>query len=146
MLQVRRDPFGELWGEMARMQDEFNRLFGRSAGGRLFRASGPAVNLWEDDTAVYAELDLPGFNPDKFDVQVTEGNTLTVTAERQPDEWASAVWHRQERAYGSFTRTLTLPVLVDADKVEARYEAGVLRLTLPKSEAAKPRKIAVAAG
>ncbi len=55
----------------------------------------------------------------------------------------NAIWHRQERGFGKFTRQVTLPSLVDADKVEAKYENGVLYLTLPKSEAAKPRKIIV---
>ena len=64
---------------------------------------------------------------------------------RAAPEVPGAVWVRQERPVGRFTRQVTLPVLVDADKVEARYEHGVLKLTLPKSEAAKPRKITVKA-
>jgi HSP20 family protein len=144
MFALRRDQFGDLWNEMNRVQEDVQRLFGRAGLARP-RAGVPVVNLWEDDQAVYAEFDLPGFLQEKFDVQITEGNVLTVSGERQPVELPQAVWHRQERGYGTFSRSLTLPALVDADRVEARYEQGVLRLTLPKSEAAKPRKISVKA-
>ena len=101
------------------------------------------MNVWADEHAVYAEVDLPGIDPDKLDISVIEGNRLTIQGERPVVELPNAVWHRQERGYGTFTRELTLPTLVDADKVEARYEHGVLKLTLPKAEAAKPRKITV---
>jgi HSP20 family protein len=82
-------------------------------------------------------------DPSKLDISVTEGNRLTIQGDRSEVNVENAVWHRQERGHGTFLRELTLPTLVDADKVEARYDAGVLRLTLPKAEAAKPRKIAV---
>jgi HSP20 family protein len=149
MMTHARNPFGEMWGEMHRVQDELNRLFGRwpfrgNSGART-AAGLPAVNVWEDDQAVYAEADLPGLNLEKLEVFVTEGNQLTIQGERPATEMKNAVWHRQERPFGQFLRVVTLPALVDADKVEARYEQGVLRLTLPKSEAAKPRKIAVKA-
>lgn len=141
----RRDPFTELVGEFNRVQDELNRLFGgvRPAAWTAGPAGGPALNLWADDHNVYAEVDLPAFDPAKLDVTVTEGNKLTIQGERTAPEPQGAVWVRQERPVGRFSRTVTLPVLVDADKVEARYEDGVLKLTLPKSEAAKPRKITV---
>lgn len=139
-----RDTLADLWGELARVQDEFRRQF-RQAPAWLHRGGLPAVNVWEDANALHAELDLPGYAADKLDVQVIEGNVLTVTAERAAPELAGAVWHRQERPAGRFSRSLALPSLVDADKVEAKFELGVLRLTLPKSEAAKPRRIAVQA-
>ncbi len=139
-----RLPFTELWGEMGRVHDELNRLFGRFNGtGRVLPPLGPAVNVWEDEQNVYAEADLPGMKLDQIEVFVTEGNNLTVQGERQQPTPEGAMWHRQERGFGQFMREVTLPALVDADKVEAKYEQGVLRLTLPKSEAAKPRKITV---
>jgi HSP20 family protein len=142
----RRDTFADLWGEMARVQDEFQRMFGRHGPQvRLARGTVPLVNVWEDEHTVHVELDLPGYSADKLDVQVTEGNVLTVTAERAAPEVKNAVWHRQERPAGQFSRALALPALVDADKVEARFELGVLKVTLPKSEAAKPRRITVKA-
>ena len=134
-----RHPLGALLQEFNQVQDEFNRWFGR--GGRA--AAGPALNVWEDENAVHAEADLPGVDPTKLEVTVTEGNQLTVQGERAAPEIAGAVWVRQERPFGKFVRAITLPALVDADRVEAKYESGVLRLTLPKHEAAKPRKIVV---
>jgi HSP20 family protein len=106
----------------------------------------PLANVWQDDNHVYVEMDLPGIQLDKLDITVKEGNVLTVQGEREPTNSDGAVWHRQERLVGPFTRVLTLPVLVDPDKVEASLEQGVLRLKLSKSEAAKPRKITVRAG
>lgn len=138
MKTFRRDPFGDLVHEFNRMSDELNRLFnGRPIPG------GPALSLWADEQNVYAEADLPAMDPAKIEVTVTEGNQLTIQGERSAPEASGAVWVRQERPFGRFTRSVTLPVMVDADKVDARYEDGVLRLTLPKSEAAKPRKITV---
>ena len=146
MALARRDVFNELFGDMTRFQDEFQRMFGRNVfGAPRFVAAGPAMNVWADDQAVYAEVDLPGVDVDKLDISVTEGNKLTIQGERPVLELPNAVWHRQERGAGTFTRSLTLPTMVDADKVEAKFENGVLQLTLPRAEAAKPRKIAVKA-
>jgi HSP20 family protein len=139
MFPFRSDPLGDLEREFNRLSEAFSRGFGMRPSG------GPLMNLWADDNNVYAELDLPAVDPGKVEVFVTEGNQLTVQGERSAPEVQGAVWVRQERPFGRFTRQVTLPVLVDPDKVEARYEHGVLKLTLPKSEAAKPRKITVKA-
>jgi HSP20 family protein len=132
-----------LWREMDGFRNEVDRLFGRQVVGTA--SAVPAVNVWEDEANLYVESDLPDVSPEKLDVTVKEGNRLTISGERKLCEPANAVWHRQERFAGGFTREMTLPTPVDADKVEARFENGVLRLTLPKSEAARPRKIAVKA-
>jgi HSP20 family protein len=142
MALMRLNGFNDLFREMNRFQEEFNRAFTRGGAGG-FAGVGPAVNVWADEHAVFVETDLPGIDPAQLDVSVTEGNRLTIQGERPEVDVENAVWHRQERGHGTFVRELTLPTLVDADKVEARYEAGVLRLTLPKAEAAKPRKITV---
>jgi HSP20 family protein len=139
MLAFRRDPFGELVHEFNRVSGEFNRLFGL----RPVAGGGPALNLWADENNLYVEVDLPAVDPAKLEITVTEGNQLTIQGERSAPEVQGSVWVRQERPFGQFARQVTLPVLVDADTVEAKYEHGVLRLTLPKSEAAKPRKITV---
>lgn len=144
MLQT-RIPFGDLWSEMGRVHDELNRLFGRGNGQRVLAPAGPAINVWEDEHNVFAEADLPGMDPAKLEVFVNEGDQLTIQGERSVAAPEGAVWHRQERGFGQFMRQVALPSLVDADKVEARYELGVLHLTLPKSEAAKPKKIVVQA-
>jgi len=141
MALMRLNGFNDLFREMNRFHEEFNRAYGRNGGG--FAGAGPAVNVWADEHALFVETDLPGIDPSKLDVSVTEGNRLTIQGERPEVNLPNAVWHRQERGHGTFVRELTLPTLVDADKVEARYEQGVLRLTLPKAEAAKPRKITV---
>src|SRR6059058_1935631 len=142
MLRNRFNPFGVLT-EVDRMQDEFARLFGRLGSFAAPTAgAAPLLNVWEDDHALYAEADLPGLDPAKLDVFVTEGNQLTIQGERTAPDVQGATWVRQERPFGPFVRVVALPALVDADKVEANYDNGVLRLTLPKSEAVKPRKIA----
>lgn len=138
---VRRDMFTDFFREMNRLQDEMGRFFGRS--GIPATGSIPFVNVWEDEQSVFVTADLPGIDIDKLDISVVEGNQLTISGERPVTEMANAVWLRQERAAGSFARMLTLPTLVDADRVEATYEDGVLHIALPKAEAAKPRKIAV---
>jgi HSP20 family protein len=140
MVRMRRDPIAQLFGEVNRIQDQFTRLLGNNQAG-----AGPAINVWSDEHAYYAESDLPGVDPVSLEITVTDGNQLLIRGERKPVEPDGAVWLRQERPSGGFSRSLTLPTLVDADKVEAKIELGVLKLTLPKSEAAKPRKIAVKA-
>ncbi|MDB5313408.1 MAG: Hsp20/alpha crystallin family protein [Gemmataceae bacterium] len=147
MNRIRRNPLGALFNEVNSMQEEFARLFGRVSpfGTGPVPLAAP-VNVWEDDQALYVEVDLPGVDPAKLDVTVTEGNQLTIQGERAAPDIAGATWVRQERPIGPFVREVALPALVDADKVEAGYENGVLRLTLPKHEAVKPRKIQVKAG
>jgi HSP20 family protein len=137
MVRLRRDPLNDLLGEVSRIQDEFARCFAAPA-------AGPAVTVWADDNNFYVAADLPGFDPAKIDVTVTDGSKVTLGAERAAALPEGATWLRQERPSGKFSRTLALPVLVDADKAATQYENGVLTVTLPKSEAAKPRKIAVA--
>lgn len=134
--------FQSLWREMNGLRSEADRFFGRAVA----QASGaPALNVWEDDAAYFVEADLPQVAPESIDVTVKEGNQLSISGERKANEPANAVWHRQERFVGTFARELTLPTPVDADNVQATYELGVLRLTLPKSAAARPRKIAIKA-
>jgi HSP20 family protein len=135
----RRHPFGTIWREFNQVQDEFAKWFGRTVA----TSSDPVMNVWEDENAVFAEVDLPGIDPAKLEITVTEGNQLTVQGERATPTIPGVSWIRQERPFGKFTRVVALPTLVNAENVEAKYENGVLRLTLPKHEAAKPRKIVV---
>lgn len=131
-----------------RIWDEVDRFFGRTGtADRPENASRafPALNLWEDDENLYLEAELPGLNQDRIDVTVSEGDQLTVAGERQVSAPQGCIWHHQECGYGRFSRTITLPFVVDADKVEARFESGVLSVTLPKSEMAKPKRIQVRA-
>jgi HSP20 family protein len=142
--QWSREP---LWNQMATLQQELNRLFNRWGGDGHrevgLTATFPAVNVWEDAEALYVEAELPGVNKDKLEVYVTGGNQFTIKGERKPPVSEKGVWHRQERDTGSFIRVISLPVNVDQDKVDARFENGVLLVKLAKHEAAKPRKIVV---
>src|SRR5262249_54350807 len=125
---------------------EMNRLFNHLGVRQAWPAlsfSFPTVNVWENDTTIYAEAELPGLVQDQIEVFVTEGNQLTIQGERKTVEHPNGKWHRRERSFGKFKRMLTLPADVDADQVEARLEHGVLYLTLPKSATARPRKIPV---
>jgi HSP20 family protein len=130
---------GTLWREFNQVQDEFAKWFGRN----VTNTNDPLLNVWEDENGVYAEVDLPGIDPAKLEVTITEGNQLNIQGERVPPSLPGVAWIRQERPFGKFSRIIGLPTLVNAENVEAKYENGVLRLTLPKHEAAKPRKITV---
>jgi HSP20 family protein len=102
------------------------------------------VNVWDDGDSGYVEAELPGLTLDNIEVYV-QGNQLTLAGTRQIPEPQGARWYRRERSQGSFSRTITLPWDIDADKVEAKFQEGVLTIRLPKSEHAKPRKVTVRA-
>ena len=146
MRSSRWQSFTPMWDQLQQFQSEMNRLFDRwSDGGARAGAVAtfPAVNVWEEGDEVLVEAELPGLNLKDLEIYVTGGNQLTLQGERKPPVPGKGAWHRQERAFGSFVRTLTLPYPVNADKVEAKLEHGVLLVKLPKHESAKPRKIVV---
>jgi len=105
----------------------------------------PPLSVWEDEDALYVEAEIPGVKLDEIGVSVADGDQLTIAGERNSAGPDRAAYLYQERGYGEFSRTITLPVAVNPDAVEAKYEAGVLTVTLRKSEALKPRRIAVKA-
>jgi HSP20 family protein len=144
MLSTRWQPFSDLWSEMNRLQEEMNRVFGRFTGADGRRGEGyPLVDLWQDDDNLYVEAELPGMDLNDLEIYVTGGNQLSIKGERKPPAVERGNWHRQERGYGSFSRFFELPVDVDEGKVAAEFRNGVLTITLPKRQEAKPRKIAV---
>ena len=150
MRQTRWQPFNPMWVQVQQLQTEMNRLLDRwtDGGGRRtlrhFSATlFPPVNVWENADHVYVEAELPGMEPKDLEIHVSGGNQLTIKGERKQQLPEKAVTHRQERGVGSFTRSLTLPFDVDPEKVDARFENGVLLIDLAKHETAKPRKIAV---
>jgi HSP20 family protein len=149
MLLTRWEPFGNMWKEMNRLQREMNRVFDSYGlgGNGIFApaATFPALNIWHDEKAVYAEAELPGLDLKDLEIYVTGGNQLTIKGERKQPQFDKAAWHRQERGFGTFTRVVNLPVNVNADQVTAQLANGILTITMPKSEAAKPRKITVKA-
>ncbi len=136
-----RDPFHGL----------FDRVFDNSWNDSDYVPDGeagrrtwlPAVDIYENDESFVATADLPGLRKDDIDVSI-EDNVLTVSGERKFEKSEDdGTFRRVERAYGTFRRSFALPRGVDSAKVEARFEDGVLTLTLPKSEVAKSRKITV---
>jgi len=142
---IRWDPAGE----MLSLRDAMDRLLGESfvrpwSGlSTMFGGEGLVLDMYETDDNVMVEANVPGVKPEEIDIQVT-GNTLTIKGERKEEkkeEKASYVF--QERRYGSFCRTVTLPTDVDVEKATAVFEHGVLKLTLPKSEIVKPKSIRV---
>lgn len=143
MLATRWQPRG-VWTEMNRLQEEMDRLFGRSNGGRRFGvASYPPINLWQDDDNLYVEAELPGFELSGLEITATGDNQLSLKGAREQPELEGGTWHRQERGYGKFSRIIELPDAIDPDKVVATLKDGVLTITLPKREEAKPRRIEV---
>ena len=142
MLWTRFNPFGaSAWDQMQRMQNEVNRLFDRWGGNGNY--SYPALNVWEEEDAIQVEAELPGMDLKDLEIFVTGNNQLTIKGERKGAAPEKGRPHRQERPFGNFVRTLTLPFPVDDAKVDARLENGILKIHLPKHEAARPRKIAV---
>lgn len=146
---TRWEPFLGFRNEMQRMQREMGRLFGRYGmmpqEWPALAVSYPLVNLWEDDDFVYAEAELPGIKLEALEIFVNGANLLTIKGERKQPAPEKVEWHRQERGFGVFERTIELPVGVDAGKVDARLENGVLTIKMPKVPAAKPKKIPVKA-
>ncbi len=104
----------------------------------------PLVNVHDDKETVYVEALAPGLNPETLDVTVVH-NTVTVSGEKLPAsaDVKSDAFHRSERAAGRFVRNIELPSEVDESKVTANYKDGILLISLPKSEKAKPRQIEV---
>jgi HSP20 family protein len=129
-----------LWASFDRFGGEMNRWLENLGAG------APALNVWEDAEAFYVEAEVPGLREEHLQVSVTHKTQLLIQGEGQLEEPAEGRWHRRERGQGRFQRLLELPAAVDADKVEAKLENGLLYLTLPKAEEARPRRIAVRGG
>ncbi len=127
--------------EMLQLQREMNRLF--SAVGQKAPQDYPAINIWEKDRNAIVTAELPGIDPDKLDISVT-GDVLTIAATLADTPLTEGeVYLRQERATGSFKRSIQLPYQINAQAVEAKYEKGVLVITLPRAEEDQPKKIKI---
>ena len=139
-------PFADIRQEMNRLQNEMNRAFGGAALGTRPAAAYPALDIWQDDDCLYVEAELPGLELEDLDILVTGGDQLSIKGERKSQSKEGDTFHRQDRGFRQFSRLVTLPMDVDSERVQANLRNGVLTITLPKREEAKPRKIAVRAG
>ena len=133
-----RSPFNEL----RRLQSDINRLFETPSLARGNAALFPPVNLWLGDNSVVVTAELPGVAANELQLTL-EDRALTIKGERGKVADNEVAWHRRERPTGSFARTIQLPFAVDPDKVEARFDNGVLVAELQRPESDRPRKIAV---
>lgn len=141
---LRRTRYPGLWREMERLQRDMNRLFPEPDSTRLQAASGyPPLKVWADEESVLITAEIPGVRADDLDIHIEEGS-LTLSGERRRDDLPDNVsYHRRERSYGKFARSLSLPFRIDVDQVEAVLKNGVLTLTLPRAEEDKPRKLEI---
>jgi HSP20 family protein len=144
---VRYDPFRDL----RRLQNEVNNLFAgnisRAFDDETFTggAWNPRVDIYEGQNELVLEAELPGLKREDFDLSL-ENNVLTLRGERKFEKREEADnYHRVERAYGVFTRSFTLPQSVQGENAAAEYKDGVLRVTLPKREEVKARRIEIKA-
>ena len=142
MAITRWDPFREV----AALQNRVNALFHDFSEGESAMTTAsfiPAVDIYEDEQKVVLKLEVPGIAEKDLDVSV-ENNVLTVKGERKfATEEKEENFHRIERRYGSFFRAFTLPSTVDTEHVDAKYNAGVLKLELKKKPEAQPKQIKI---
>ncbi len=148
MQLVRWEPFRELVSTQDRLNrlfnDTFSRFFeeGESSPARTW---APPVDVYETDQSVVLKAELPGIKPDEVEIRV-EDHTLFLKGERKFEkEVKEENYHHIERSYGTFVRTFPLPNSVDAEAAKAEYKDGVLTLTMPKREEAKPKTIKILA-
>jgi HSP20 family protein len=133
--------------DVVSMSEMMDRLFDDAFFNR--RSNGlqisPDIDVIENDDNIIVKAELPGFKPENVDARV-EGNLLSIRGEyHEESEKREGQYHLKERRQGSFSRSIPLPVGVNADKAKAEFENGILTLTLPKHEDAKPRRISITA-
>ncbi len=140
----RRYSVPSIFEEMSNLQREMERMMQAFAPDRARMLSTfPAMNAWTDDEVEVITAEVPGVDPKDIDITVNN-DVLTISGERKATEQAEEIrYHRRERVNGKFSRSIQLAFPVDAEKVTAACENGVLTVTLPRAEADKPRKISV---
>ena len=149
MAIVRWEPFRDLLS----LQDRMNRLFDESYRSTQRGTSddewalggswAPAVDIYEQGTNIVLKAELPGVDPKDVDIRL-ENNVLSLRGQRKlENEVKRESYHRVERSYGAFSRSFTLPTVVDQGSIKAEFKDGLLRLTLPKREEAKPKQIQI---
>ncbi len=149
MALIRWDPFRE----MSSLQERMNRLFSEFRGRPLWGeeeitqgAWAPPVDIYETPESLVLKAELPGLGREDISIEVKD-STLTLKGEKKIEKDVSEEnYRRMERAYGSFQRAFTLPSNIQQDKVKAKFKDGILEITLPKVEEAKPKQIKVDVG
>ena len=148
MAIVRWDPFRDVMSLQERMNELFERTMRRRADeeeGLAARAWSPAVDIYETDEKMVIKAELPGLKKEDIDIEIRD-NTLTLKGERKFEkEIKQENYHRVERTYGSFQRSFTLPSTVKQEAIEATFKDGILEVSLPKAEEAKPKQIRIQA-
>ena len=136
------------FGRLTDLRDEIDRLF-EAPMAELARTSQllsgwtPALDMFEDKDNVFVRIEVPGMKKEEIEVSLHDGN-LSISGERKYEEKKEETEvYRAERFFGRFQRTISLPTLVQGDKVKAQYKDGILTVTLPKAEEAKPKHIDV---
>lgn len=142
MYRITRRP--SIWREMDQLQREMNRLFAATERQGIVGTPGfPSINIWANEEGQFISAEMPGFNPDDINIDATP-DTLTISGSRKMDESGDETrYHRNERGYGEFKRTIQLPFMIDTESVKASFKNGVLAIHLQRAEADKPKKIAV---
>jgi HSP20 family protein len=143
---VRWDPVAEVDSFQAEMDRVFEGFFGRGGNGGGTRRWVPAMDLAETEDELVLTADLPGMTEDDIAIEVKD-NVLAVSGERRDERSESGRgYHRAERSFGRFSRTLALPRGVDAQRVSAKFDKGVLEVHIPKPEERKPHRVKIGAG
>ena len=142
----------DLFQEMNKLHRELDKAFKSSALSPLSSSFLPGIgagdyprfNVREGQDNYYVEALVPGIDPQDLDLNVMQG-TLSLAGERKEYDLQQVTWHRRERGAGKFMRSIELPESIDTSRIDAEYRDGVLLITLPKKELAKPKKIAISA-
>src|SRR5512140_2174956 len=143
MAIIRWDPFRDV----VTLRDKMNRLFEDAVAARgevkdmITSSWSPAVDIYETESELVLSAEIPGIDEKDIEIKI-EGNTLSIKGERKfEQETREENYHRIERSYGSFYRSFSLPGTVDQEHIEARHEAGVLKIHMPKKPEPKPKKV-----
>jgi HSP20 family protein len=143
MAIVRWEPAREVDSLQSEVNRVFDAFFGTAGANGRVRRWVPAMDLVEDDEQLILRADLPGLSRDDVEIEIKD-RVLTVSGERKTeDEQRSEGFYRVERAFGSFSRSMTLPDGIDAERVSAEFADGVLEVRIPKPEQRKPHRVAI---
>ena len=137
----------EPFANLRELQDRMNQIFDDRRGGSAFgvergTSTFPPLDIRHDEQNVYVVAEIPGVASETLDLSIT-GDTLAIKGERKAPEVKEEQLHRRERPWGHFNRLVSLPERVDAEKIQATLKDGILRVTLPKAESARPRTIKI---